>query len=388
MRQCHEPESELTRLIRREIQEAGPLSFARFMELALYHPIHGYYESSCKQIGCQGDFYTSVSVGPLFGELLAFQFDQWLSELFTPPAVASDCSHLNVPFQLVEAGAHDGQLARDILAWFQKQRPDSWSRIEYWIIEKSQWRRQIQGQTLREFGTKVHWAVDWNDLRDGVCGVIFSNELMDALPVVRLGWDAAKGEWFEWRVTLENDRFAWCRGPAGSFEIAEWLNGACLAELPEKLLALLPDGFTTEICPAAVEWWARAAAALKAGRLLTFDYGLEAVEFLEPQRKDGTLRTYSGHQPGADPLTNAGQQDLTAHVNFTALQAAGEKAGLRTELYSEQGRFLARIVEKVFQDSPRFGLWGEASTRQFQTLAHPAHLGRAFRVLAQSRLAI
>jgi SAM-dependent MidA family methyltransferase len=152
-----------------------------------------------------------------------------------------------------------------------------------------------------------------------------------------------------------------------------------------ELLEVLPDGFTTEVCPAAETWWREAAELLKRGRLLTFDYGLNADEFFAPHRVNGTLRAYHRHHLNADLLANPGEQDLTAHVNFTALQQAGEVAGLKTESLQTQAQFLIGIGRRAWSAENAFGPWSRKLGREFQTLTHPQHLGRAFRVLAQSR---
>ena len=138
----------LNTIIRREIAAGGVLSFARFMELALYCPVYGYYETKKDNPGQHGDFFTSVSVGKLFGQLLAFQFAEWLQADVRCPM--SDV-------RIVEAGAHDGQLARDILAWLQLKRPKLFEQIEYWIIEPSLRREKWQEETLKEFTPRIRW---------------------------------------------------------------------------------------------------------------------------------------------------------------------------------------------------------------------------------------
>src|ERR1019366_813007 len=154
--------------------------------------------------------------------------------------------------------------------------------------------------------------------------------------------------------------------------------------LPPELLAALPDGYTIETCPAAEDWWREAAGILERGKLMTIDYGLIADELILPSRPRGTLRAYFRHHAGDDLLANVGEQDLTAHVNFSAIQAAGESVGLKTESLQTQSQFLTRILEKASKDNS-LGEWTPAQARQFQTLTHPEHLGRAFRVLVQSR---
>lgn len=358
------------------------------MELALYCPLCGYYEKKTDTPGRGGDYFTSTSVGPLFGQLLAFQFAAWLDELPGTPA----------RLQLVEAGAHDGRLARDILEWLRARRPDLLERLEYRIVEPSAQRRAWQAETLRDFAAHVHWSGEIGAdaqsalIREGapapiagdgpMCGVIFSNELLDAFPVHRLGWDARAGRWFEWGVTWQAGRFAWARleNPDADKWVADFFG-----PLPAELLEVLPDGFTTEVCPAAVQWWRRAAERLKCGKLLTVDYGLEALDFLRPERAHGTLRAFRRHLPAAEPLAEPGEQDLTAHVNFTAIRRAGEGAGLKTEAFVSQAQFLTGIAARACRPASGFGEWTAAHTRQFHTLTHPEHLGRAFRVLIQSR---
>lgn len=348
------------------------------MELALYCPVCGFYEKESDSPGRHGDFYTSVSVGSLFGELLAFQFSEWLTK-----AEAANQSPRHRPWQLVEAGAHDGRLARDILKWLQRVQPDLATRIEYWIIEPSARRQTWQREWLRDFAPQIRWAARPAEIdaksSAKVHGVIFSNELLDAMPVHRVGWDAGRREWFEWGVALGAQGFSWTRLPAVTA-----LSHASMRIAPE-LLEVLPDGFTTEVCPAAEAWWREAASVLQWGKLLTIDYGLTAQDLFTPARKEGTLRAYHRHRLSADLLSNPGEQDLTAHVNFTAIQSVGEAAGLKTELFQNQAGFLTPIAERAWQPDSRFGSWSTKHTRQFQTLTHPEHLGRAFHVLVQTR---
>ena len=307
-------------VLRQEVERAGAISLARFMELALYCPDSGYYESALDRVGRQGDFFTSVSTGSLFGELLAFQFAHWLGSLAPGP------------FQLVEAGAHDGRLAFDILNWLRRHRPNLLTGLDYWLIEPSQRRQSWQRARLEQFAGQVRWAESFQALPDGgVNGVIFSNELLDAFPIHRLAWDRASSKWIEWGVGLSNDQFVWRPLPAGAGRDLNAELAQAGFDLSPELKAVLPDGFIIEHCPAAGAWWRQAAAALRHGRLLTIDYGLAAQQFLSPERSQGTLRAYHRHQMIADVLANPGEQDLTAHVNFTQLQQAGEDEGLKTE---------------------------------------------------------
>ena len=365
--------NELAELIRREIKQGGDLSYARFMELALYHAQWGYYERPAEVApGQQGDFYTSVSVGPLFGQMLAFQF-------------AADLASLGGKCQIVEAGAHDGRLARDILTWLDRQRPDLRVAVEYWLLEPSPRRRQLQEVLLAEFGGRVRWFDSWSAVpSSGVRGVIFGNELLDAFPVHRLAWNARSRVWEELGVTVAGpgDGFTWKRLAP---RLANGESHPLAPVLPEALLDVLPDGFLTEAGLAAAAWWRQAAGALSAGQLLTLDYGLTREEFFTPERGRGTTRAYRRHQVTADLLADPGGQDLTAQVNFSAVREAGEAAGLRTTTWVSQAQFLTAILSRILAARESFGDWGSAQNRQFQTLTHPEHLGRPFRVLAQSR---
>ncbi len=362
------------------------------MELVLYCPVCGYYEKEKDTVGRRGDFFTSVSVGTVFGELLAFQFAEWLGE---PRRARGDGCAVPGPGgqargkkgegRIVEAGAHDGKLAGDILSWFCERRPELYHKLEYVIVEPSSRRQEWQKQMLHECGDKVRWVAALEELAgEGVCGIIFCNELLDAMPFHRLGWDAVRRKWFEWGVAIAQGEFVWVK-----MELAEAggqkLEVGRRRSVSEDLLAILPDGFTTEICPAAENWWREAAEVLRVGKLLAIDYGLTAEEFFAPERKEGTLRAYSRHHPSRDVLADPGEQDITAHVNFTAIQAAGEAAGLRTEPFVTQEKFLAQIAEQISRRGSGFGEWTPARARQFQTLTHPDHLGRRFGVFVQSR---
>jgi SAM-dependent MidA family methyltransferase len=365
--------------ILQEIQKCGPIPFSRFMELALYCPDSGFYEAEADRIGRRGDFYTSVSTGSLFGELLAFDFSEKLFSL------QSQCPAL--PLQLVEAGAHDGKLTRDILTWLRDRRPDQFKRISYVIIEPSAKRRVWQQHTLHEFADTVRWLDELpkparSDSEPLINGILFSNELLDAFPVRRIGWDTQTRTWFEWGVESDGANFSWTRL---NLAVADAAQLQTQVTCPPEILDVLPNGFTTEICPAAAQWWTHATVALGAGWLLTADYGLTNEELFQPHRTQGTLRSYFKHRLVPDVLSHPGEQDITAHVDFSAIRAAGETALLSTEFFGTQAAWLTRIMAETLKAGTGFGEWDAARTRQFQTLTHPEFLGRAFRVLVQRR---
>jgi SAM-dependent MidA family methyltransferase len=404
--------SELLEKIASEIQFRGALSFARFMELALYCPVYGYYEKERDTIGQTGDFYTSVSATSLFGKLLAAQFAEW---------AGNGLDRLLI----VEGGAHRGQLALDILKWLRQWRPSIFARLEYCIVEPSTWRREWQYQTLDGFADHLRWVKQLSELggahQTGTGGqtstqpvsIVFCNELLDAMPVHRWGWDKKRHNWFEWGVTLDQGNFVWTRMKNRAHQVTSATNSknssnmqdrggspllsatptkeehtstdpSQVYSMPQRLMELMPDGFTMETCPAAVHWWRTAAEVLERGKLLCIDYGFIENELFVPERTEGTLRAYRNHQHSPNPLADPGEQDLTAHVNFSLLQSAGESAGLMTESLLTQAQFLTSLASRIWNGTIGFEPWTTGHSRQFQTLAHPEHLGQTFKVLVQS----
>jgi SAM-dependent MidA family methyltransferase len=358
--------NELARKLRQEIERDGSIPFARFMEMALYEPGLGYYEQPGR-IGRGGDFFTSASTGPVFGQLLAFQFAQWLD---------SECPEER--FQIVEAGAHDARLAADILEWFGRHRPDLVRRLEYRIVEPSATRRAWQEATLHSWQPNVKWTADIGDFGErGINGIVFSNEFFDAFPVYRLAWNANESRWREWRVVAAQEVFAWKLDEPDA-ALDSWL-----PSVPASLGNVVPDGFVTEISPAAVKWWRAAGQALRRGKLLTFDYGFNVGNWLRPDRPNGTLRAFAKHHASADLLAQPGEQDLTADVNFFALEEAARAVGLEAGVLVRQSEFLTRILAEIHATPEAFAPWDQKCARQFQTLTHPEHLGNRFHVLIQ-----
>lgn len=366
------------------ISKEGCIPFARFMDLALYHPDYGYYEQ-CR-IGRAGDFFTSVSAGGLFGELLAGQFLDWSRE--RQPSGAPE------RWVLLEAGAHDGRLALDIL--WHLNRQNALDNTEYWILEPSERRKAVQQATLAAFRGHVRWFDGWESLpQEGVTGVIFSNELLDAFSVHRLGWDAKAGKWFEWGVGIEGADCRWMRCPDSEGQaldlarnylrfsgLIDWNAADAESDLNlNSFSAILPDGFILEVCPSAWQWWEIASEALKSGYLMTFDYGFDVQELISPLRASGTLRAYHKHHLSDDLLARPGEQDLTASINFTMLQVIAEKIGLRLAMKGTQNLFLSQLVSRALKNGGAPAAWDPHRLRQFHTLTHPDHLGEALKVI-------
>jgi len=342
--------NELAELIRREIRKNGVISFHRFMEMALYEPGLGYYETH-RDIGRHGDYYTSVSVGKLFGELLGFQFAQWLAPL-------------EGEVQLLEAGVHDGQLAKDILNYLRNWQPEIYERTTLVLLEPSQIHRQWQTETLVNHAAKVKWR---GEESEPFRGVFYCNELLDAFPAHKLEWDAAAQSWFECGVGESDGQFEWRRMD----EVKDNWNAG-----PE-----LPDGSGMIHVPDHAPFWNGVCNNLREGRAVAFDYFLEEEEFFTPTRPHGTLRAYHAHQHSDDLLANVGEQDITASVNLAELKFAVKASGVNGSAVSSQANFLVHIFEQTLEHPGQFPEWSPERTRQFQTLVHPEHLGRAFKVL-------
>jgi SAM-dependent MidA family methyltransferase len=322
-----------------------------------------------KDIGRDGDFFTSVSIGPLFGRLIATRCAAW----------AQDAAHADGgKFAIVEAGAHKGDLACDILSWFQTHRPDLLAHLTYIIVEPSirrcEWQRRTLASLLLSHENLLRWKRDVTEL-EGIRGVILSNELLDSFPANRFRWEVPSGHWIEMGVGMENDTFVWKDLPR---------NAHAHTFVPPEITRQLENGFIFDTSAAAAGWWRNAARKLERGHLLTFDYGLTLEEMFLPHRNDGSIRAYLNHHLSNDVLNRAGEQDITAHVNFSELREAGENEGLATEFFGPQASFLTSIVADLSRNAPGATL-SPSEIRQFQTLTHPEHLGNKFRVLVQRR---
>jgi SAM-dependent MidA family methyltransferase len=312
----------IIQVIREEIQAAPGerIPFDRFMDLALYHPNYGYYASGKVEIGKYGDFFTSSSLGADFGELLAEQFRQMAEFLAVQP------------FTLVEVGAGSGVLARDILDYLRRVSGDFYEHLHYIIVEQSPGLIDRQRETLGEYGDKVSWQ-GWEDL-ESIVGCIFSNELIDAFPVHQVVIQS--GELQSVYVTL-GEPFAEVVGDLSTGEIRQYF------EMVGVNLASYLEGYRSEVNLEALRWLDRVSAKLDRGYVVTIDYGYSAQRYYNPQRYRGTLQCYFQHRRHDDPYVNVGQQDITSHVDFTALERWGERVGLQTIGFTRQGMFLMAL---------------------------------------------
>jgi SAM-dependent MidA family methyltransferase len=360
--------TELNEIIRAEIRVSGPMQFDRFMELALYHSNFGYYTRIGKrpQTGRSGDFFTSVSVGPLFGRLLARQFFQMWQALGSP-----------VPFGIAEQGAHDGQLACDILEWCRAEAGEFFSAIRYGIVESSQTARDAQQELAEKTGMSgsMTWFDELTALAEWPVGIFFSNELVDAFPVRVI--TCHSGQWREKRVGMdEGNALVWTTQEIGDRE---------LVQAVEMLSLPLSEGYTTEINLPARRWMKEIASVVKQGYVLTIDYGFPASVYYESFRTGGTLTAYLNHRRTEEVLIEPGDRDITAHVDFTVLARAGEGAGLTTLGFVDQQRFLMGIAADELAGKPGPLARIQENLRAWNTLTHPEYLGARFHALLQAR---
>lgn len=333
----------------------GPISFPDFINIALYDPEHGYYASNSSQVGRDGDFYTSVSVGPLFGQLLARRFIQWWQD-----------HGKHYSWRILEIGAHDGKLAADILQTIATISPQAWHHLEYATVEPLPLLREAQKQRLSPLAAKLHLATDFQTLsKHPLPGIAFGNEILDALPFHLIR--RCENEWREvfvsnnWELIIQNI------DPASA--------------LGKKATALgdaFPENYQTEIRTNYLTFLSQISNSLNDGILIFIDYGFAAPEYYDAHRTRGTLRTFSQHQAAEDPLADPGKRDITAHVDFTDLTLDAATLGWHPTHFSSQGSYLTHLAAEMIQS----GEMNDPKTiAQFRSLTHPAHLGARFHAI-------
>lgn len=351
-----------------EIAASGPISFARFMELALYHPQFGYYmrppEAGCERIGWSGDFYTSSDVHPILGQALAKQARQIDALLGHPD-----------PFIVVEMGAGKGLLARDFIRAILDQESSFRDRLRFVLVERSPAMRELQQENLRAWLAApglITWVEDLDAVASaGVTGLIFSNELPDAFPVHRI--QIVNGRAQEVYVDYQNQTFVERLTP---------LSNPALQEHLARLNIPMPDGYRTEVNLDALSWMEQVADALVRGVAITIDYGHTAQDLYNADRSDGTLLCYYSQMTSEDPYRRIGLQDMTAHVDFSSLATVGERHGLHVTGFTNQMSFLMGLgvedmIARLEPESPEF--------RAAIHLLRPEGMGRTFKVLVQHK---
>ena len=359
---------QLVAAIDSEIGRNGPIPFARFMELALYHPQFGYYmrppDVGTERIGWSGDFYTSSDVHPILGQALAKQAAQ-IDALMGYPE----------PFTIVEMGPGKGLLAQHLLSHCEHNSRSLARRLRYVLVERSPAMRALQQQHLNPWLTtagRVSWLEDVTSLSPGcITGLMLSNELADAFPVHRVEkvGDGLK----EIFVDVADGRFVECLREASTPRLQEYFR---------RLQIELPEGYRTEVNLLATDWMRQVAAALNRGVAITIDYGHSAEDLYGPHRSKGTLLCYRSQMASEDPFLGVGLQDMTAHVDFTTLATVGEEAGLSVTGFTNQMSFLMglgveEMIAQLMPETPEF--------RAALHLLKPEGMGRTFKILIQHK---
>ena len=353
--------------IGREIRESGAMRFSRYMELCLYDPAHGYYSRNAEQFGKAGDFYTASDVHAVFGRLLAHQFEEMWRALDRPAQM-----------EILELGPGRGLFARDVLDWSRKKYPDFFGAVTYTLQESSPALRAKLRETLAGHIASGRAAVPQGrptllrTLAPEIPVIVFANEFFDALPVEIL---SSKGKL---HLVLEDSRLCEVWFPPTREEL-EFLDRYSVHPEP---------GERVEVSLAAQRWIARIAAAIGHGFLLAIDYGYTRSEQLAGRHR-GTLMTYRAHSASANPYEAPGEQDITAHVNFSAITAAAEQAAMLVQKPRSQSQFLIGIGERnQFSDAfeeCRLPQERAKVALQLKHLVTPSGMGETFQVLLASR---
>ncbi|VEP11892.1 conserved hypothetical protein [Hyella patelloides LEGE 07179] len=303
------------------------ITFAEYQDVVLYDPNYGYYSSGKVNIGSKGDFFTASSLGKDFGELLAIQLAEMWHKLNCPET-----------FAVVEMGAGNGNLAQDILGYLISSNSEIIPNLEYIILEKSPELIRQQQQVLADFKElNIKWQ-SWSDIPDNsLIGCCFSNELIDAFPVHQVVVN--NGQLQEIYLTIDGEKLQEISGEISTPKIKEYF------ELVEINIVNddYPQGYRTEVNLAAQDWLNKVGNKLQQGYLLTIDYGYPASKYYHPQRSQGTLKCYYQHRHHNNPYINLGEQDITAHVDFTALEKYGKQQELFTIDFTKQAMFLMSL---------------------------------------------
>ncbi len=350
--------NDLERKIMDMVGRKGAITFEQFMEMALYDAEFGYYTSGVVKIGREGDFYTSPYLHPVFGAMIGRQIVEFW-ELMGKPR----------DFEVVEMGAGAGYLCKDILDSLKER--EIFASLKFYIIEPVRAVRKEQNRILHDYQSIVTWVSSLGEV-SGVRGCLLSNELLDAFPVHLIEMEDELKEVY---VGIEEDHLRESTGPLSDRAITDYL---------EDFSVKLVRGYRTEVNLRIKAWLGNVAAAVGEGFVLTIDYGYTAREYYSEDRNRGTLMCYFKHQAVEDPLVNVGQEDITAHVNFSAVKKWGEEAGFETIGFCGQGAYLTSLgideeIKKISSESKDFLF----ELARIKKLILPQGLGESHQVMIQ-----
>lgn len=391
--------SELRKYLCKEMknQKNKMIRFVEFMAICLYHQEFGYYMKRRNKVGKKGDFYTSSQVGDIFGETLSDTIILFLKQNeFSNPV-------------LMEVGGGTGSLMQQILTRIREVDAQLYARLRVIMVEISPYHAHIQKESLQSFSLPKMWykTVEEAARNERFQGVIFSNEYFDAFPVHLV--EKARGEWYEIGIGFEQEmetkmKKSYISPASNTVQIADsaevqsviFLEGY-MPEVSPEITAIikglpkgLPDGMRIEVQAGISEVMDALSSMLERGRVISIDYGDSAEDLYHPSRKNGTLACYYQHQMNEEYLERVGDQDITAHVNFSRLMECGDRVGLVTKSFTRQDQFLLAngILEKAqaHQDTDPFTSVAMKRNRAIQQLILPSGLGGVFRVLIQEKL--
>ena len=351
-------------LIIEEINRKGKITFAEFMQMALYHPKYGYYNSDKERVGRFGDYYTSPAVHRIFGELIARQ----LEEMWRIMGKA--------PFTIVEMGANRGWLCHDIIQSIMKEYPELYANFHYIIVESNPYAREKQRLLLESIHVtdeKVSWHTYSEDgfSFDRIQGCFLSNEFVDALPVHRL---KVKNKVLKEIYVSYND--------SGFFEIDDEVSPDVSKQYIETFQMHLNEGQGCEVNLSAAEWLRHVSEKLLKGFVLTIDYGDTTDGIYRENGSNGTLRCFYKHTVNQNYYERLGEQDITAHVDFTNLMNTGKSLGLEVTGFTKQSHFLIAlgILENLNNTKKDI-----ETILKVKNLFHPEGMGDIFKVLIQHK---
>ncbi|MBW6414394.1 SAM-dependent methyltransferase [Candidatus Methylacidiphilum fumarolicum] len=351
------------------IKEKGPMPFNEYMALHLGHPKYGYYvQGTKKRIGKNGDFFTSVSVGTLFGDFLAMQCIEVWKQLRKTDSL-----------WIIETGAGGGELACDIVDWLDKNESELSKKLSYLFLEPFSYNQLQQQQEINQrIGTtdRFFWISGWEELPIlSDFTILIANEFLDSLPVKRISFQ--KGKWMESHVGINHEnKLCFIYQP-----IKENSKLACMID---ELGIPKIEGYTTEIHLEAMEWIKKASAKISSSLFFIIDYGLTKEEYFAPWRSNGTLRCYKNHQIFDNPLLFPADCDITTHLNFSLILKAAEESGLESIGWLNQHHFFMGLLEKMCVRDPLFLVKNpkrESWIRKFFMLSHPHFMGENFKFL-------
>lgn len=340
-----------------KIRNEGPISFETFMELCLYHPLYGYYMRDITRIGKKGDFYTAPHLHRAFGAVILKQIE----ECWKLMGKLKD-------FIVLEMGAGMGYLAKDILDYAGNK--EIYPCLHYYIIELNPSLIKKQSEILSAHSEKIKWFSSISTI-PSFRGCVLANELLDSFPVHRIE-STEKGIKEIYVDTLENELLEIKREP--NPRIIEYL---------EEFTIKLEDGFRTEVNLRIKDWLKEVSEILEEGFLITIDYGYPAWQYYSEDYPQGTLQCYFKHRKSDNPYTNIGEQDITAHVNFSSLKKWGEELGLKNIGYTTQGRFIVSMgIDEIVEETVKTEDYPFEIAR-IKSLILPEGMGESHKVMIQ-----